>query len=287
MQTRQTSFFAPYKRHTLAVALFVASLASCDSSQTPSDQPPVEVNKGPTLPVGLDAEGLCEEGADREQYFQPSLNAYAALADSIFVGTIVRVRLQESPVLHCSDDPTNGLTELGTIEAAGCPSEVAYIHVIELSGVETLHGQDVGSTLNIPVTYGTFEHEFGVYFDPQTSLVANLEGEEFFRPGTQIGGLIRTNGFPAPYLSGSQHTMFEIRDEVVHLRQPTLPCLDVFDPFGIPDEFDGQPLSVLKTALLATGNLTVDEQNALTQAQTPFIPQPGQFNSLCIETVGE
>jgi hypothetical protein len=81
--------------------------------------------------------------------------------------------------------------------------------------------------------------------------------------------------------------MFEIRDEVVHLRQPTLPCLDVFDPFGIPDEFDGQPLSVLKTALAATGSLTADEQNALTEAQTPFTPQPAQFNSLCIEKVGD
>jgi len=270
------------------IGALALSLLGCTTSDPPGPPiPPIITTMFPTLPPTGQAEGLCDEGADRDRFFQPSLDAYAALADSIIVGTIQGFSLQDSPVLHFTDHPTEGRTELGTIDAEDCPSEVAYIKVIKLMDVETLYGKDVGSTIEIPLTYGILEHEFGVYFYQEIGGVATSAGQEYFRSGTRIGGLIRTDGFPAPYLAGFEHTMFEVFDETLHLRQPTLACLDRFDPFGIPDEFDGQPLSALRSALADPGPLTAAEQSALTEAQMPIAFQPGRFENTCVEKVGD
>jgi len=272
---------------TFLYPLVIGILAACNSTEPAPSTPPEMETQSATLPPNVASEGLCPDEADRDAFFQPSLSAYAALADSIFVGTIAEVSLKSLPPLHITDHPTEGRVEVGTIDVEDCPSDVAFIKVISLVDVETLHGQDVGDTLEIPVTYGMLEHEFGVYFDRESRVVATLDGEEYFRPGTTIGGLIRTQGYPAPYLSGFEHTMFEVYDEVVHLRHPTLACLDKFDPFGIPDEFDGQPLSALREALGDLQPLTPDEQTALSEAQASVAWQPNRFDNICVEKIGD
>lgn len=197
--------------------------------------------------------------------YEPALNAWLKVSDSIFVGTIKSVSPVNAPVHHIYNDK-DGSHNRGIILAEDCPTgNILEAIRFEFEDVETLYGKEVGSSLTIQMSRMQADRYLQIGFAEDGKL-RDIEGRLVYQPNSRIGAALFTDNAGNSYWNYRQ---FEVIDNKVYLQDidsSKHPCWDKPDIIGIPNSLHGSSYNDFINALTsdeATAEITLAQQEYL------------------------
>ncbi len=198
--------------------------------------------------INEDSDAFCGEdvGPLSPQQYDPSLAAWVAAAETIFVGTIKSVHHVDGPVRYYCYDGAQTLPDV-----THCPHAELILRAIEIEfeEVETLHGVDVGSTVSIQMGPVMSSDYPGIEFAYGSPFPTDRAGNRVYRPGSRVGALLSTDALGVKRWN---HQQFEVLNDRVYLgdvdRSPAL-CSRTPNVLGIPDALDGVSLAEFQAAI--------------------------------------
>jgi len=250
-------------KHIMFLGLGVVLALGCNQSPTPQ-----EIGERiSALPKTkkMESDSLCvDENIVPITEVELSLPAWVEAAESIFVGTIKSVHHPETgPFIYiCIRNGVHHETLVENLDE--CPHTDMTFRAIQIDfeDVETLHGEPLGPNLSIIMGPTISNFYPGITFRPGDPYPIDHFETRVYMPGSRIGAAVVTDSFG---IKRWHHRQFEVVNDVVHLGEsnPDLICrTNPVEP-GIPDDYEGVPLSTLREDIQNTRALTDVEVQAV------------------------
>jgi hypothetical protein len=235
---------------TFLCVLLLLSLTACSNRTEVTEESKDSALPSMELNVGDDS---CSISPSERRGVEPNLSAWKSVSDAIFVGTVSRIERVTSPVYlsdwdYTSDSPI--YTEL--LSVSDCPEQdsIRYSIKIHFTDVETLHGDDLGSTVTIQMGGRSAASYPGVFWSGSDTHLRDSKGNDVYYLGSRVGAALfkDSNG-----QLNWKYRQFEVLGDEVFLQKMASngphDCYDQPIITSIPDQYDGLTLSAFKQVI--------------------------------------
>jgi len=237
-------------RDKLLLGLVVGMLGACASDQTPNSP------EGPTAPKASEEtqnerwQALPGIGTPTEDHancwlpeadwqgYEPNLDAWVSVSESIFVGTIAAVTKVEAPARHLHQPVDSVRSDIGVIAKEDCTGTFYHAVRFDFVDVETIHGEPVGQNLTIQMGADAAHSLHVVYPEGQNELI-DYNGDPAYRVGARVGASLLTRADGSKIWNFRQ---FQVHEGNVYLQEIDhnyYYCNDRPYVLGIPDSYEG------------------------------------------------
>lgn len=235
------------------IGISLLALGGCASDQSepnasekpivPTEQPEEQSARWQALPgIGTESqeESNCTLPEADWRGYEPNLDAWVSVSESIFVGTISSVTKVEEPARHLHKPLDAPVADIGVIAKEDCPEVFHHAIRFEFVDVETIHGEELQPNLTIQM--GAQEgHNLHVVFPEGETQLKDYNGNPAYTVGARIGASLHTRADGSKIWHFRQ---FQVHDGHVYLQEidhNKFFCTAEPYVLGIPDAFEGVP----------------------------------------------